>query len=108
MALGAGNRLAWMAALVAAAAPGALAQAPDAGRQLFLAGATPPCVECHTLKDADAMGYVGPSLDELKPDAKRVVNALKNGKDLMKPYPALTDAQIEAIARYVESASRLN
>jgi mono/diheme cytochrome c family protein len=37
-----------------------------------------------------------------------VINALKNGKDLMQPYPALTDAQIEAIARYVERASRMN
>lgn len=100
-------RFAIAAALVAAAA-GARGQAQDAGKELFTGGATPPCIECHTLKDADAMGYVGPSLDELKPDARRVINALKNGKDLMKPYPTLTDAQIEAIARYVERASRMN
>jgi cytochrome c6 len=102
-----GYRFAMTAALVAAAAA-ARGQGQDVGKELFTGGAAPPCIECHTLKDADAMGYVGPSLDELKPDARRVVNALKNGKDLMKPYPTLSDAQIEAIARYVERASRMN
>jgi cytochrome c6 len=107
MAWIAGYRFALTAALVACTA-GARSQAEDAGKALFTGGATPPCIECHTLKDADAMGYVGPSLDELKPDARRVTNALKNGKDLMKPYPGLTEAQIDAIARYVERASRMN
>jgi len=101
------NRLAMAAAALLAAAA-ARGQAQDPGKALFTGGATPPCIECHTLKDADAMGYVGPSLDELKPDARRVTNALKNGKDLMQPYPGLTDAQIEAIARYVERASRID
>jgi len=107
MAWIAGYRFAMAAALLASAAS-VHAQAEDAGKALFTGGATPACIECHTLKDADAMGYVGPSLDELKPDARRVINALKNGKDLMKPYPGLSDAQIEAIARYVERASRMN
>ncbi len=36
------------------------------------------CAICHTLKDADAEGAVGPILDEIKPDFARVVKALRN------------------------------
>ena len=42
------------------------------GKVLFGQGAVPACALCHALKDAGAEGAVGPSLDELKPDAKRV------------------------------------
>ncbi|MDP3228469.1 MAG: cytochrome c, partial [Acidovorax sp.] len=74
--------------------------------KLFVSGAVPSCTLCHTLKDAGAVGSVGPSLDELKPDVQRVVKALKNGIGQMPAYRTLTEEQILAIARYVEQASK--
>ena len=77
------------------------------GKSLFLKGATPPCALCHTLQDAGSEGAIGPVLDELKPDAERVANALRNGVGSMPSFKdSLTAAQIEAIARYVAKASR--
>jgi sulfite dehydrogenase len=58
------------------------------------------------LKDAGAAGEVGPSLDELKPDAARVVKALRNGIGQMPAFPQLTEAQVQALARYIEQATR--
>ena len=75
------------------------------GKQLFTQ-ATPACAVCHTLKDAGSEGAVGPVLDELKPDATRVANALRNGLGNMPAYKAtLTEAQIQALANYVAKAS---
>ena len=75
-------------------------------RELFTAKATPPCAVCHTLKDAGAEGMVGPVLDELKPDAKRVLTALRNGIGPMPSYrDTLTPAELGALARYVARAS---
>ena len=78
----------------------------DEGKRLFKGEASPPCMLCHTLKDAGAEGAVGPSLDELKPDAARVIKAVKNGIGQMPAYAQLTEAQIQALARYVERATR--
>jgi len=76
------------------------------GKKLFLQQATPACALCHTLKDAGSEGAVGPVLDELKPDAARVANALRNGLGNMPSYKAtLSEAQILAIAAYVAKAS---
>ena len=76
------------------------------GRKLFVETATPPCGICHTLKDAGAVGAVGPVLDELQPDAERVAAALKNGIGAMPSYRAtLQEAQIRALARYVAKAT---
>jgi cytochrome c6 len=71
-----------------------------------MGGVSPPCMLCHTLKAAGAEGTVGPSLDELKPDAARVAKALKNGIGQMPAFPQLTEAQIQALARYVEQATK--
>ena len=79
--------------------------ASDAGKQLFVKDATPQCAICHTLADAGASGTIGPSLDELKPDAPRVVKALKTGIGQMPAYPQLSDEQVQTLARYVASAS---
>ena len=92
-----------------AGAGSAQAQSADAayaqGKVLFLS-AVPACAVCHTLKDANTEGAIGPVLDELKPDAARVAQALRNGLGSMPSYRAtLTDAQIEALARYVSKAS---
>ena len=86
-------------------APALQAQPADEGRRLFTS-VTPACALCHKLKDAGAEGEIGPSLDELKPDAGRVVKALRNGIGQMPPFPQLTEAQVQALARYVEQASR--
>ena len=75
-------------------------------REPFTAKASPPCAVCHTLKDAGAEGMVGPVLDELKPDAKRVLTALRNGIGAMPSYrDTLTPAEMDALARYVARAS---
>lgn len=77
------------------------------GRQLFTSGATPACALCHTLQDAKAEGAIGPVLDELKPDAQRVLKAIRNGIGQMPAYSkeALSDADAMAIAQYVAVAS---
>jgi sulfite dehydrogenase len=53
------------------------------------------------LAAANAAGKIGPSLDELKPDADRVARAVKQGVGVMPPYESLTDEQIATLARYV-------
>ena len=80
------------------------AQADDEGRKLFN-GVTPACALCHKLKDAGAAGEVGPSLDELKPDHARVVKALRVGIGQMPAFPQLTEAQVQALARYIEATA---
>jgi sulfite dehydrogenase len=76
------------------------------GRRLFSSGATPACSICHTLKDASATGEVGPSLDQIRPDAGRVAKALRHGVGAMPSYrERLTDDQIEALALYVSHAA---
>ena len=77
-----------------------------AGRALFTQGAKPPCAVCHTLAHAEAVGAVGPVLDELKPDAARVAKAMRNGIGAMPSYSAVLSAeQIDAVAFYVSTVS---
>lgn len=95
------------AVLLAAAAltaPGFADELAD-GKLLFTQKAVPPCAICHALKDAGAEGAIGPALDELKPDAARVAKAVKNGIGQMPAYASLSDAQVQAIAKYVAKAS---
>ena len=77
----------------------------EAGRALFLKGSTPACAICHTLADAGAAGTIGPDLDELKPDAHRVAQAVRNGIGVMPAFDALSDADVQALAKYVSSAT---
>lgn len=78
----------------------------EQGKKLFLQGSVPACALCHTLSDAGSEGAVGPILDELKPNATRVANALRNGLGNMPAYKAtLSEAQIAALAYYVAKAS---
>ena len=80
------------------------AAAEEDGRKLFTS-VTPACALCHTLADAGATGAIGPSLDELKPDRERVVKALRTGIGQMPAFTHLTEEQVQALARYVESAT---
>lgn len=95
-----------VAVVFAALLAGPVHAADDAlGKQLFSKGAAPPCAVCHALKDAGASGEVGPSLDELKPDAERVAKAIRNGIGQMPAFSSLTEQQIDAIAQYVARAT---
>jgi cytochrome c6 len=94
------------AVLVTLAAGAVQAQSVDEGRKLFNGGVQPSCAICHKLQDAGAGGEVGPSLDELKPDASRVRKALKNGIGQMPAFPQLTEAQIQALSQYVARAAK--
>jgi cytochrome c6 len=91
-------------AMVLAFATGAYAQdeaTTKLGKQVFQELAGPPCGLCHTLKDAEAEADIGPSLDELKPDAARTEKAVKNGIGVMPAFPTLTDEQVKAVSVYV-------
>ena len=75
------------------------------GKKLFMT-ASPACAVCHTLKDAGSEGAVGPVLDEIKPNAARVSQALLNGLGNMPSYKSsLTEAQIAALALYVSKVT---
>ena len=78
----------------------------EEGKLLFLKGAAPACAICHTLEAAGAAGAVGPSMNELQPDAARVLNALKNGIGQMPAYTSLTPEQMKILSEYVAKASR--
>ncbi|QVQ26978.1 c-type cytochrome [Achromobacter deleyi] len=77
----------------------------EAGRTLFMQATTPACAVCHTLADAGAAGTIGPSLDELKPDANRVAQAVRNGIGVMPAFDALSDADVQALAKYVSGVT---
>ncbi len=96
----AGAALALLAALALDA--GAADAGEALGRKVFTETAQPPCALCHTLKAAGAEGTIGPSLDELKPDKARAVEAIRKGLGAMPPFAdKLTAEQIEAVAAYV-------
>ena len=109
------NRRVWAPSLLAIATawPLAVASQPASGQQSMAAGrvlftktAVPPCSTCHALHDASAIGAVGPSLDELQPDAARVAKAVREGVGTMPAYQAtLSEAQIRAVADYVARAT---
>jgi mono/diheme cytochrome c family protein len=62
------------------------------------------CASCHTLAAADADGAVGPNLDELKPDAARVEQAIQQAPGVM-PEGLAQGEEAKAIAEYVASAA---
>lgn len=77
------------------------------GREVFTKLAVPQCGLCHTLTDAGATGQIGPNLEELMPDANRVVAAVREGTGAMPPFAGkLTEEQIQAVAHYVSQAVR--
>ena len=68
---------------------------------------TQSCGTCHTLKDAGTNGQVGPNLDQVKPDTKRVLAAIKNGGLGSGTMPAnlVTGKDAQAVADYVSSVA---
>ena len=82
------------------------AQGDELGRKVFMELAQPPCHLCHTLKAAGAEGTVGPSLDELKPDLDKALQAVRNGVGVMPAFrDKLTPQQIEAVSRFVANTA---
>ena len=108
LSLGAGA-VAWVLCGLAMAVPG-LARADDAalvarGKVLFIT-VKPACAVCHTLQAAGSEGQVGPVLDELKPDAARVLRALHSGLGVMPSYAEqLSEADMQALAAFVSQST---
>lgn len=93
--------LAWLAGTSQAADPAEIAR----GKLLFTT-LQPACATCHSLQAAGAEGQIGPVLDELKPDAERVLRALRNGIGVMPSYAEKLDPQdMQAVARFVAHAT---
>jgi cbb3-type cytochrome c oxidase subunit III len=68
------------------------------GKQIFIS----KCAGCHTLKAAGTTGTQGPNLDLLKPPFARVKSQVIKGGGIMPAFKGiLTDAQINAVAKYV-------
>lgn len=60
------------------------------------------CASCHTLAAANARGVTGPNLDDLQPSFEQVREQVINGGGGMPAYEGdLSDAEIDAVARYV-------
>jgi len=96
-------RSAWAGCLLAV---GGAAQAAgpaelERGRVLF-GTVRPACAVCHTLAAAGAEGQVGPVLDDLKPDAARVLRALRAGIGIMPSFAdRLSEQDLRALASFV-------
>ena len=76
---------------------------PTAGKQVFL---TAGCTGCHTLKDANSHGTVGPNLDDAKPPLSLAVARVTNGQGAMPPFKGqLSEKQIQDVAAYVSSVA---
>jgi mono/diheme cytochrome c family protein len=74
------------------------------GHQVFVSAG---CGGCHTLAAAHASGTVGPNLDQLKPAYAAVVSQVTHGGGEMPSFSAkLSTAQIQAVAKFVVSATR--
>lgn len=76
------------------------------GKALFQGGATPACAICHTLRDAESTGTIGPNLDDMTLTVERVKKTLVEGTGVMPSFAeSLSEHEIEALAQYVVSAS---
>ena len=72
------------------------------GKSIFSAN----CASCHTLKAAGATGTVGPNLDQLKPSEPIVQHQVEVGGGVMPAFKGtLTQAQIDAVAKYVADSA---
>jgi mono/diheme cytochrome c family protein len=90
----------------ASAGPGGstLTAAQKEGRVLF----AKKCATCHTLHDANAVGKVGPDLDELRPPAALTENAIKVGRAAgngQMPAQVIEADDAKKVAAYVEEVA---
>lgn len=74
-----------------------------AGKEKFASS----CGACHKLADAETTGSAGPNLDDLKPDAKRVLDAIKNGGtgSGAMPKDLLTGADAQSVSDYIAASA---
>ena len=76
----------------------------ELGKDIFLNAGN--CGPCHSLKDANTAGNIGPNLNEIKPDIGRVVNSVTNGIGVMPSFLGiLSEDEINAVAYYVSESS---
>jgi mono/diheme cytochrome c family protein len=81
-------------------------QAGGGGGKSGLAIFSANCASCHTLAAAQATGTVGPNLDDLKPSFARAKKQVIHGGGAMPAFKGkLTDAQIDAVARFVAKSA---
>jgi mono/diheme cytochrome c family protein len=83
---------------------GKLSTAQAEGRKLFSA----KCATCHTLKDANAVGKVGPDLDVLAPTAGLTLNAIQSGRARgsgQMPAQLLDGNDAKNVAKYIEDVA---
>ena len=70
----------------------------DIGKEVFLTN----CSACHILADAGSEGQIGPNLNEIRPDIKRVIYAVTNGIGVMPSFEGqITSDEIDAVSYYV-------
>ena len=86
----------------ASAGPGGTTLSADLkdGRELF----AQRCATCHTLKDANAVGRVGPDLDILAPTKGLTIDAIEKGRARgtgQMPAQLLTGEEAEHVAEYL-------
>lgn len=85
----------------AAAGPGGttLTASQTEGRGLF----AEKCATCHQLDDANAVGRVGPDLDELQPPVELTLNAIEIGRAGNGQMPAqlLEGDQAREVSKYI-------
>ena len=103
--VGAGGVLGTLLLGLAGTAQAADPQMLERGKALF-SSVQPACAVCHTLKAAASTGQVGPDLDELQPDADRVLRVVRNGLGVMPSFEGqLTEQDMRALAAFVAHAS---
>jgi mono/diheme cytochrome c family protein len=74
------------------------------GKEIFLNAGN--CAACHALKDAGSNAMVGPNLNDIRPVAERVKNAVTNGIGVMPAYQGiLSDEEIDAVSYYVSESA---
>ena len=73
------------------------------GKLIFMGDGN--CATCHTLKDANSYGNIGPNLDEIKPSIMRIIASVTNGIGVMPAYEGeLSAEEIKAVATYVSQS----
>jgi mono/diheme cytochrome c family protein len=90
----------------AKAAPGGvdLNAAQINGRELFAQN----CSQCHTLRAVNAVGKVGPNLDELRPPKELVSNAVEQGRargNGQMPAGLLAGQNVTDVAAFVAAVA---
>lgn len=81
-----------------------LSKSQERGRELF----GQVCQQCHTLAASDAVGRVGPNLDQLKPPKALVLDAVLNGRQRgagTMPAGLYTGRDAEDVASYVAAVA---